>query len=279
MKRFGLIGHPISHSLSPALFKAGYNGKYTYDLIQGDDFVQSFRKFTEGYDGINVTAPFKELAFAKADILSEECRLTGAANILVKTQDGKVKAHNSDYLGIRRWLDCQALPETGPDTSVLVAGCGGAGKAAAFASASLGLKTILMNRDMSKAERLAERLPSLFTARPLSDFAECFCECGIIIYAIPTAIPELESLRLCAAGDNGHGSMNEGPRIILEANYRNPSFIKPARKNAEEATTAEISCSKTHYVSGREWLLFQAMTGYEIFTGEKPDLENMRACL
>ena len=66
MKKFGLIGHPIAHSLSPALFKAAYDGKYAYDLIEGEDFETSYRRFIEEYDAINVTAPFKEAAFAKA---------------------------------------------------------------------------------------------------------------------------------------------------------------------------------------------------------------------
>ena len=101
--RFGLIGHPIAHSLSPALFKAGYDGRYPYDLIEGDDFEESYRRFIEGYDGINVTAPFKELAYAKADIVSDECRLIKATNLLVRTPEG-VKAYNSDLLGVRMWL-------------------------------------------------------------------------------------------------------------------------------------------------------------------------------
>ena len=101
--KFGLIGHPIAHSLSPALFKAGYDGRYPYDLIEGDDFEESYRRFIEGYDGINVTAPFKELAYAKADIVSEDCRLIKATNLLVKTTEG-VKAYNSDLLGVRMWL-------------------------------------------------------------------------------------------------------------------------------------------------------------------------------
>ena len=65
MKKFGLIGHPIAHSQSPALFKAGYGGKYAYDLIEGEDFEASYQNFLDSYDGINVTAPFKEKAFAK----------------------------------------------------------------------------------------------------------------------------------------------------------------------------------------------------------------------
>ena len=104
MRKFGLIGHPIGHSLSPALFKAGYDGRYTYDLIETPDFEEAYQRFLDGYDGINVTAPFKELAIRKADILSEECKAIGATNLLVKTPEG-IKAYNSDYLGVRLWIE------------------------------------------------------------------------------------------------------------------------------------------------------------------------------
>ena len=76
MKRFGLIGYPIAHSLSPFLFRAGYEGKYPYELIETSDFEEAYRRFLSEYHGINVTAPFKELAYAKADILSEECKIS-----------------------------------------------------------------------------------------------------------------------------------------------------------------------------------------------------------
>ena len=101
--KFGLIGHPIAHSLSPALFGAGYDGRFPYDLIQGEDFEVSYQRFIEEYDGINVTAPFKELAYVKADLPSEECRLIKATNLLIKTPEG-VRAYNSDFLGVRLWL-------------------------------------------------------------------------------------------------------------------------------------------------------------------------------
>ena len=51
MKKFGLIGHPIAHSLSPALFDAAFNGKYSYDLIEEKDFEKhtkdSWRNMTQ----------------------------------------------------------------------------------------------------------------------------------------------------------------------------------------------------------------------------------------
>lgn len=279
--KFGLIGHPIAHSLSPALFKAGYEGRYPYGLIEGADFEESYLKFLEEYDGINVTAPFKELALAKADILSPECKVVGATNLMVKTSDG-IKAYNSDYLGVRMWLSEMAVglksvlppwPQgEGPTTEewegffsdllpprtavkALIVGLGGAGKAAAAAAESLGMEVIRMNRTVRDAE-----------TRPLSHFRECFREADIIIYNIPTTIPELYEL---SDEDFGDGK----PKFILEANYRNPSFDETLLKKINEVNPM------IGYTSGKIWLLYQAVTGYEIFTGEKPDLSRMSAVL
>lgn len=104
--KFGLIGHPIAHSLSPALFKAGYDGRYQYELIETSDFEEAYQRFLDGYDGINVTAPFKELAIVKADILSEECLAVKATNLLVKTPEG-IKAYNSAISDSRQGPDCR----------------------------------------------------------------------------------------------------------------------------------------------------------------------------
>ena len=248
--RFGLIGHPIAHSLSPALFKAGYEGRYPYELIEGEDFEESYRKFLEEYDGINVTAPFKELAFAKADILSPECEAVGATNLLVKTPLG-VKAFNSDFLGVRMWLEEVAAEVLTEKKSVLIVGLGGAGKAAAAAAESLGMKVVRMNRTVRDEK-----------TRPLDDFKECFKEADIIIYNIPTAIQALNEL---TDKDFTPGK----PKFILEANYKDPSFGKEILAKMQTANPL------ARYTGGKTWLLYQAVTGYEIFTGEKPDLAGM----
>ena len=242
MKRFGLIGHPIAHSLSPALFKAGYDGRYTYDLIEEEAFDTAYARFLDGYDGINVTAPFKEHAFAKADIVAEECRAIGAANILIKTPEG-IKAHNSDYLGVRMWIQ----ENIGSDSSktVLIVGAGGAGKAAAAAAASLGLKTTIINRTMAKAAEWAERQGIYeYIIKPVEDFAEEFRRNDIVIYTLPVALPQISGL---------DRSEIEEKKALLEANYKDPVL----RGN------------------GKIWLLYQAVTGYELFTGEKPNLGQM----
>ena len=295
MKRFGLIGHPIAHSLSPALFKAGYDGRYPYELIETEDFEEAYRRFLAGYDGINVTAPFKELAYAKADILSQECRIIKATNLLVKTTDG-IKAYNSDYLGVRMWLQeaAEGLKRTPPTSwapppaargvarfstppqphstaRVLIVGTGGAGKAAAVAAASLDMEVTLMNRSIEKAEAVAGSIAEMngniaAEVRPMEDFRCCFRKADIVIYNIPSAIPALAEL---SAEDFNPGHH----KFILEANYKNPSFDKELIMKMMTANP-EATCTK-----GTTWLLYQALTGYEIFTGEKPDLAPMSAVL
>ena len=135
--RFGLIGWPVEHSKSPALFTAAYAGKYAYDLIGDPDFEHCWNTFIEGpYRSVNVTAPFKAPAAARADFPDEAVQRMGAANILVKSPEGII-AHNSDYLGVRELLKAYV----GRMHSVKVIGYGGAGKAAEAAAESLGFET------------------------------------------------------------------------------------------------------------------------------------------
>ena len=61
------------------------------------------------------------------------------------------------------------------------------------------------------------------------------------------------------------------PNLILEANYRNPSFDEALLSRMKKANQL------ARYTGGRTRLLLQALTGYELFTGEKPDLSRMSA--
>ena len=259
MKRFGLIGHPIAHSLSPVLFRAAYGGRYPYELIEESDFNAAWQRFMDGYDGINVTAPFKELAAAMDLEASDEVTLTGATNLVVKTARG-LEAYNSDYRAVLRIIrDESARRNIG---KVLVVGCGGAAKAAAAAAYMLEKEVVIANRSLDKAEEFASRLELLALARPCSaqgsvsvSALDGLPECDMCIYCLPLAIPSVEKL---------------SARLFLEANYRNPAY---------SAEFFARSGRNTVYISGKSWLLLQAVTGYELFTGETPDAEAMRRAL
>ena len=254
MKKFGLIGHPIAHSLSPALFKAAYAGKYTYDLIEEEDFNQAYDRFISEYDAINVTAPFKELAAAKADSRSRECEITGAANILVKNDDGTIEAANSDIMGVIGALSSRKGAE-GSSTKALIVGCGGAAMAAAYATCTLGYETVIINRNQEKAKAYAEKLSKepffKVSADNLDSFCRHFRKSGIIIYTLPVMIPAIE--QLSRKDLKGGFFCGNSRKTILEANYRNPAFTQEII-DSMQSVNPEISI-----INGKEWLLYQAV--------------------
>lgn len=269
-QKYGLIGDPIKHSLSPALFRAGFGGLYDYDLIEGEDFEKSYETFLNEYKAINVTAPFKELAYSKAEIISPECEVIGACNVLKKTDDG-ILAANTDYLGIMKaLLPYHNTEKIKPIT--MIVGCGGAGKAAAYAARILGNDIIILNRDINKAEDFAQKLHdstpgmSSVTTASLSDFCKYFKLAGTIIYTLPLAIPQLKELK---RKDIQGGLFKKLPKVILEANYLNPSFT------TERITELKAINPKISYASGKEWLVYQAVEAYELFTEEVPNIQKM----
>ena len=239
MKRFGLIGHPVAGSLSPRLFEAAYGGRYAYDLLEGADFGASWQRFLNEYDCINVTAPFKQDAFRSVDLLSDDARLCGAVNLAVKTPEG-ILGCNTDVDGV-----LLAVRETGlPVSDALVVGCGGAGRAAAVAALRLGCRVRVTNRTSSRAAALADELNAGFV-RPGAPAEDPVClSPDLVIYTVPgpmEGLPEFPDA------------------VILEANYRTPVLEGHGKA----------------YVSGLRWLLFQAVAGYHLFTGETPDSDAM----
>jgi len=165
MDKFGLIGFPIAHSLSPRLFGAAYGGRYAYELIETPDFEKAWELFTKDYKAINVTAPFKVEAFNHADWKSGECLRVGATNLCVNTPDG-IKAYNSDYLGVKSLIE-------GRKGTAAVIGFGGAGKAALAAAEDVGLET------------------KLYRHNEISNGVEA----DLIIYTLPRAVEGTD--RLC----------------------------------------------------------------------------------
>jgi shikimate dehydrogenase len=152
----GVIGHPISHSLSPKIWNAvftelGVDATFEAFDVEADqvvDFVNGMRGRARGF---NVTIPHKEAALALATSASDEATAIGAANVLVLEPDG-TRAHNTDVVGVR-----EALRElgVGDNGSVLVLGAGGAAMAAAHAVRPSASEIVVTNRTRARAEALA----------------------------------------------------------------------------------------------------------------------------
>jgi shikimate 5-dehydrogenase len=261
-KRFGLIGHPVAGSFSPRLFEAAYGGRYAYDLIEGADFGASWQRFLDAYDGINITAPFKQDAFRAVDALSDDARLCGAVNLAVKTPSGIV-GYNTDVDGVILAVHeaCPSLqpvipgltgnlPAAAKPSGALIIGCGGAGRAAAVAALRLGCRVTLANRTPARAAALADELGCDWI--PVDDLPALSPD--LVIYTVPGPMEGITPMPL-----QGLPNTVFPKAVILEANYRTPCLQ---------------GCGRA-YISGLRWLLYQAVAGYEIFTGETPDADAM----
>ena len=195
-RRFALIGHPVAGSLSPRMIAAAYGGRYSYDLLDFERFEDAWQAFRNGYYGINVTAPFKQDAFARVDALSEKARATGAVNLVVPCADGFM-GHNTDVDGV-----LMALQETGePFAQALVVGTGGAARAAVYAARALGCEVSVCGRSMEKASALGCPAFSFEQARSLRP--------DLVIYTLPGRVEVPEGLPFEEA-------------TVLEAEYRIP---------------------------------------------------------
>lgn len=241
--KFALIGHPVAGSLSPRLFTAAYDGRYPYELVDEPTFEAAWARFVAHYDGINVTAPYKQDAFARVDALAPAARQSGAVNLVVPLPGGGYKGYNTDVDGV-----IGAVKECGVSVrDALVVGTGGAARAAVVGALQLGCSVTVTGRSASKASALAQALDVDWI--PLADVAALAPD--LVLYTLPGSAPVPAGLPL-------------GGALVLEAEYKHPAL-------------ASAPCRA--YVGGLRWLLHQAVAGYALFTGEAPSAEAMMKTL
>lgn len=132
--RLAVVGDPIRHSRSPAIHTAalaavGLDGSYVARRVATDDFDGVVADLRSGaLDGVNVTMPHKDHAYAAAEVRSASADRTHAVNTLL-VRSGRLEGHNTDVDGVRH-----ALGVVGSDAPrVVVLGTGAAARAAIVA--------------------------------------------------------------------------------------------------------------------------------------------------
>ncbi|HKK63040.1 MAG TPA: shikimate dehydrogenase [Bacteroidales bacterium] len=146
MRKFGLIGYPLSHSFSAKYFAEKFrkegitNARYdNYPLENAADYAKLHEKDPDLH-GLNVTIPHKKTIVKHMDALSEDAREIGAVNtICFCRKTGKMVrvGHNTDVIGFRQSLEEQIdfTPE-----QALVLGTGGASEAVVYVLEKMGVK-------------------------------------------------------------------------------------------------------------------------------------------
>lgn len=160
MEKFAVFGNPIGHSKSPrihALFAAQTEIEHPYGAVLAplDEFETCLQTFiAAGGQGVNVTVPFKERAYAAASELSERASLAGAVNTLKVLPQGGLLGDNTDGIGLLTDLERQHLIR--PQDRSLLVGAGGAARGAILPLLSFGCQLTIANRTFSRAQELAQ---------------------------------------------------------------------------------------------------------------------------
>jgi shikimate dehydrogenase len=156
MKLFGVLGDPISHSLSPVMHNAafcalGMDCSYHAFRVKPDSLEYAIKGAGAlGFGGLNLTIPLKEKALGIVEP-TEMAKNIGAVNT-VELKNGIV-GHNTDGIGAQMALTDRGIGIRGKN--VLVLGAGGAARAIAFQLAKDGASVTIANRTVERAQTLA----------------------------------------------------------------------------------------------------------------------------
>ncbi|HYM63688.1 MAG TPA: shikimate dehydrogenase [Gaiellaceae bacterium] len=256
----GLLGHPVSHSLSPRMQNAafaprGLDWAYVPLPVEPEDLEAAVSGLTAlGFAGANVTIPHKTAIVAFCDELDGVAERAGSVNTLV-IQEGRVLGSSTDGPAVT-----DAVRAEGARAVVL--GAGGAAVAVAVALLDAGAASVTVAaRDSDRAHALAARLLALFPEKQVA--------------AADAWPPQLADATLLVNATPLRDELPVEPRAgqaVVDLAYRTDSD-----PTALVAAAREAGCDPV--VDGLEVLVRQGAASFERWTGVPAPLEVMRSAI
>ena len=260
--RAAVVGRPVAHSLSPLLHRAAYAAlgldDWTYDLLDlgAEDLPVLLAGLGEEWRGFSVTMPCKRAAVGAADVVEPLPALLQAANTLVRQDDGRWRAENTDVTGVGMALQTAGVDEV---TDAAILGAGGTAAAAAVALASLGAQHVdVVVLDPSRAQDVVRVLGVLGVDVAVTGLDGAEVAAPLVVSTVPiTAHPAVEGL-----------GWRSG-QTVLDVLYA--PWPTPLALAVEKAGGTAVS--------GLEVLFWQATVQVELMTGLPAPIGPMRAAL
>ncbi len=267
-KLYGVIGDPVSHSISPQIQNAAFeltNTNAAYLAFQANEqtLPEVVRGLTAlGAGGWNVTMPCKTAMAAMCQTLSPAAELTGSVNTVVN-QDGHLYGHTTDGAGFLSNLTAHRT--NWQHKKITILGAGGAARAIAAQAVLMGCPAIaIYNRNVDKAVRLAEVL-----RRP---------GCELIAGALDNHEGLIKDIRESAVLVNAT-SLGMEPNIGVSP-IEDPGVLNPATTVADIVyhpvrtklmmQAERMGCPT---VSGLGMLLRQGAESFKLWTGKEMPVE------
>ncbi|MDD5428935.1 MAG: shikimate dehydrogenase [Candidatus Omnitrophica bacterium] len=273
--KYGLIGHPVKHSLSPAMQNAafgalGINAEYVLYDIEPEN-LETFLKnaASSRIAGLNVTIPHKIKAkeyLERRGSLDENARRLGAVNTIKISEDGTLCGYNTDGPGFYRSLieDLKFEPE---GKNVFVLGAGGAARAVVMYLGNGPKNIFISDVDMAKTTDLKAHYKKYFDGNRLAivdenDFKEKLKASDLLINATPVGMKGSDPSPVDA-------SLLHYGLYVYDLVYNRPS--------TELVKTA--TSLKLHASTGAGMLLYQGAIAFEIWTGARAPVAIMKKAL
>ncbi len=273
-KLYAVLGHPVSHSLSPPMQNAafaalGINAAYLAFDVAPDRLPALLPALAElGFAGLNLTVPLKEPALQCLSDLDESAARMRSVNT-VRMDGHAMRGYSTDGAGFLAALRAEFSLEV-RGRSMCLLGCGGAGRAVAIACALAGAAEIrLANRSAGRAERLAAEIAglpdaprvSLAPAQPAA-WREACRQAEIVVQATSVGL---------RPGDP--------PLVGADAFQAGQWFYDLIYHVPETATMRAAATAGARAANGLGMLLYQGALALEIWTGRPAPVAPMRRAL
>ena len=165
-KKFGIIGKPLSHSLSPVLHnfwfkKNNLNANYSLIEIEKDQIKDVINKIkNQKLHGINVTVPYKQEVIPFLDVIINDAKETSSVNTIYLNNKNQVVGENTDVYGFEQSFLNKMKNEDFNSKNLLILGAGGVTPSLIYALIKKKIKKIFIsNRTIQKAEILQKKFP------------------------------------------------------------------------------------------------------------------------
>jgi shikimate dehydrogenase len=264
----GVIGDPISHSLSPIIHnylihKYDINGSYLPFKVSESELNSKVQEFVnDKMQGFNVTLPHKENIFKICDHLSKTALRVKAVNTIIVTKDGKIFGHNSDGEGFINNIKQNAPNFSFKDKNIVILGAGGATRAVYYALLRQGIKKIIIcNRNEIKAQSL------------INDFKDEFKNCNLILGSWDkkeNSLKDCDLLINCTS----LGMLGKDDLSVKLDNLNKEAIVTDIVYNPLMTNLLKDAKNKGHKtVTGIGMLINQALVGFEAWYGVKPEID------
>jgi len=270
--RYGVIGHPISHSKSPVIHaqfasQTGQDLTYAPIDVAPDELVNTLDNLIhDGYKGLNVTVPHKNAVVTLMDELSNRARLAGAVNTITAQDDNRLVGDNTDGIGLVRDLTRNLRFEL-LDADILILGAGGATRGIVPSLLDESPREVLIaNRTLARAEELVSAFGS--SGADLGNIGAC-------------QFDELQArqfdLIINATSAGLHGEVPPFPDSIIDAEVVCYDLSYAMKPTPFVAWALQQGAEEVH--QGWGMLVEQAAASFRIWRGVRPDTKPILANL